>query len=90
MNIKGIRDRCRNRLELAATNLASKFRRASTSAQRKACLAACKLAVKKAKVEHPMVRESLHRLRSGQVFTRQEKVNLDALGAEIDDKYLSL
>jgi len=60
------------------------------AAQRKACLAACEMAIAKVKVEHPLVEESLQRLRDKRAFTHQEQAKLDALVAELDNQYLAL
>jgi hypothetical protein len=79
-----------NRLESLSPDLATKLLSALPTSQRKACLVACGLAVERAKVEHPIVRESLQRLRDDQAFTNQEKAKLDALVAEMDDRYLTL
>lgn len=79
-----------SRLEALSANLVTKLSRASAAKQRQACVAACELAIAGALVEHPLVSESLRKLRDGHVFTPQEKVELDALVAQLDDEYFDL
>jgi hypothetical protein len=79
-----------SRLETLSSDLVAKLHRASTAKQRAAGVAASELAVAKAKVKHPLVDEGLRQLRAGHVFTPQEKAEIDALTAELDEEYFNL
>jgi hypothetical protein len=79
-----------NRLETLSADLAAKLRRASPAKQYAACVAACELAVAKTKIEHPLVDELFRQVRVGHVFTPQEKAAIDALVAQLDEKYFDL
>ena len=79
-----------NRLETLSADLTAKLHRASPEKQRAASLAACELAVAKARVEHSLVNEALRLLRGGNLFTHRKKAELDDLVAQLDQEYFSL
>ena len=79
-----------SRLESLSSDLAGKLRRASTAKQRAACLAACELAVAKAKFEHPLVDEALQKLHAGESFPAEMKAKIDALALQLDEEYFKL
>ncbi|MFT3684735.1 MAG: hypothetical protein QM783_07350 [Phycisphaerales bacterium] len=79
-----------SRLEILSASLAAKLYEAPLIKQRLACVAACELATKKARVENPLVVNALGQLRNGHVFTPQEKAEIDAIVAQLDDEYFNL
>lgn len=78
------------RLETLSPDLAAKIQRASAAKQRAASLAACEFAISHAKVEHPLVKRALERVRALGVFTPDEKAELEALAAQLDEEYFTL
>lgn len=78
------------RLETLSPDLAVKMQRASAAKQRAASLAACEFAISHAKVEHPLVKQALKKVRAAGVLTPKEKAELDALAAQLDEEYFAL
>jgi hypothetical protein len=76
------------RLEILSRDLADLLRRSSVDRQRKAGEAACEFAVAHTQIEHPVVREALARIRSHEAFTGDQKVQVEALRAEMDEESL--
>jgi len=79
-----------SRLETLSSDLVAKLRRASTAKQHAAAVAASELAVAKATVQHPLVDKVLRQLRAGHIFTPQERAEIDALAAQLDEEYFNL
>jgi hypothetical protein len=78
------------RLETISTELVEKLRRAPPAKQRKATLAACEFALSYAQVDNPLVEESLASLRAYGGLSPNQKAELEALAARLDDQYLDL
>jgi hypothetical protein len=78
------------RLETLFPELASKLRRASSAKQRAASFAAAEFAITRARIEHPLVENSLEKARTACIFTSKEKADLDNLAAQLDAKYFAL
>jgi hypothetical protein len=78
------------RLEILSPDVADKLQRASAAKQRAASLAACEFAVAHTRVEHRLVDEALRTLRAAGVLTPNEKAELDALAAQLDEDYFAL
>jgi hypothetical protein len=78
------------RLETLCPDLANLVQRASAPKQRMASLAACEFAVAHAGIDHPIVQNGLERLRTKDEFTAEEKAEIDALVAELDEQYFDL
>src|SRR6266436_546940 len=76
-----------NRLEVLSADLAAQLHRATIAKRRAACLAACEVAVAEAEIEHPLVDKALQQLRTGHVFTSEEKAEIDALTEQLDEQY---
>lgn len=77
-------------LEDLSPDLAAKLQRASAAKQRAASLAACEFAVAHARVEHPLIDKALKTLREGGVLLPEDKAELDALAAQLDEDYFAL
>ena len=79
-----------SRLESLSPDLADKLRRASAAKQRAASLTASQYALSHAKVEHPLVKKALDKVRTAGVLTPEEKAEIDTLAAQLDEEYLAL
>jgi hypothetical protein len=77
-------------LEILSRDLVAELQRVSSAKQRAASLAASEFAISHAQVEHPLVDKALGKLRTMGVFTPQEKAQIDALTAQLDEEYFSL
>jgi len=78
------------RLETLEPGLADRLQRASATTQRRAALAACDFAVGQSKIEHPLVKEVLEKLRAGNALESKERAELEALVLRLDEEYLDL
>jgi hypothetical protein len=78
------------RLETLSPDLAGTLQRASVAKQRAVSLAASEFAISHAKVEHPLVQRALEKVRAAGALTQQEKAELDALAAQLDEEYFAL
>lgn len=78
------------RLEILSRDLAAQLKRAPVDKQRKAGEAACEFAVTQTRIEHPVVREALARIRSHEAFAEEQRCQVEALQAEMDEKSLKL
>ena len=78
------------RLETLSSDLAAKVQRASAAKQRAAALAACDFAITHAKVEHPLVKQTLQKVRAEGILTPEERAELDALTEQLDEEYFAL
>lgn len=79
-----------NRLETLLPDLAGKMRRASTTKQRAASLAASEFAIDRAKIGHPLVVNALGKMRATGILTPKDRAELDALAAQLDEEYFAL
>ncbi len=75
------------RLETQLPDLANKLRHASSAKQRAASLAASEFAIARTRVEHPIVKRAIEKVRAAGVLTAKEKAELDALVAQLDGEY---
>lgn len=78
------------RLQTCLPELARKLRQVSQAKQRAASLAACQFAVCRAGVKNSAVDETLETMRSGGTLPLKKRGEIEALAAELDDKYLDL
>ncbi|TSD79706.1 hypothetical protein FFI16_025840 [Pseudomonas sp. KBS0710] len=78
------------RLEMVEKSLAEKLKSVSEEQRRSAVKLACELAFQACPVEAPIVVESLRQLRSGNKLTTDQVSELEALAAQLDEKYFDL
>ncbi|MDF7796857.1 hypothetical protein [Pseudomonas syringae] len=78
------------RLEMVEKGLVEKLKLVSQEQRRNAVKVACELAFQACPVEVPIVVESLRQLRSGNKLTSDQVSGLDALAAQLDEKYFDL
>lgn len=78
------------RLETVEKGLVEKLKLVSEEQRRSAVKVACELAFRACPVEVPIVVESLRQLRSGNKLTTDQISELDALAAQLDEKYFDL
>ncbi|AQT91860.1 MULTISPECIES: hypothetical protein [Pseudomonas] len=78
------------RLETVEKGLVEKLKLVSEEQRRSAVKVACELAFQACPVEVPIVVESLRQLRSGNKLTTDQISELDALAAQLDEKYFDL
>lgn len=78
------------RLEMIEKGLVEKLKLVSQEQRRSAVKVACELAFQACPVEVPIVVESLRQLRSGNKLTTYQVSGLDALAAQLDEKYFDL
>ncbi|RMQ26707.1 hypothetical protein ALQ08_200181 [Pseudomonas syringae pv. delphinii] len=78
------------RLEMVEEILVEKLKVVSEEQRRRAVRVACELALQACPVEVPIVVESLGQLRSGNKLTSDQVSGLDALAAQLDEKYFDL
>lgn len=78
------------RLETVEKGLVEKLKLVSEEQRRSAVKVACELAFQACPVEMPIVVESLRQLRSGNKLTTDQISELDALAAQLDEKYFDL
>jgi hypothetical protein len=78
------------RLEMVEKGLVEKLKLVSQEQRRSAVKVACELAFQACPVEVPIVVESLRQLRSGNKLTTDQVSGLDALAAQLDEKYFDL
>ncbi|WP_249583667.1 hypothetical protein [Pseudomonas viridiflava] len=78
------------RLEMVEKGLVEKLKLVSQEQRRNAVKVACELAFQACPVEVPIVVESLRQLRSGNKLTTDQVSGLDALAAQLDEKYFDL
>lgn len=78
------------RLEMIDKGLVEKLKLVSEEQRRSAVRVACELAFQATPVEEPIVIESLRQLRSGKKLTTEQISGLDALAAQLDEKYVDL
>lgn len=79
-----------NRLETLSSDLAAQLRLATAAKQNAAALAACEFGIAHAKVDDPMVGETLRCLRTGDSLTTENRSQIDSLAARLDEEYLDL
>ena len=53
-------------------------------------MAACEFAIAHAKVEHPLVKQCIQKVRAEGVLIPKEMTELDALAEQLDEEYLAL
>jgi hypothetical protein len=78
------------RLEAVAKELTVKLKAASPAKQRKAALAACRLATQTGLIEEPIVLDALDQLQQHGVLPTQSISELRALADQLDEKYFDL
>jgi hypothetical protein len=78
------------RLEMVEKGLVEKLKLVSQEQRRSAVKVACELAFQACPVDVPIVVESLRQLRSGNELTTDQVSGLDALAAQLDEKYFDL
>lgn len=78
------------RLESQFPGVADKLRRASTAQQRAVSVAASEFAIAHARVQHPIVKRAMAKVRETGVLAPDEKADLDALVAQLDREYFDL
>jgi hypothetical protein len=78
------------RLETLLPKLADKLRRAPAAKQRAASLAASEFAISHARVENPLVEVALEKVRAAGLLTPEEKAEMEALTAQLDEQYFAL
>jgi len=78
------------RLESFAPELAVKLRRASSSEQRAATLAACEFAVAHAFVDHDVIHKVLEHLRTSRSLEPETKAEVKTLVERLDNEYFDL
>ncbi|WP_095092853.1 hypothetical protein [Pseudomonas sp. Irchel 3A5] len=78
------------RLEMVEKGLVEKLKLVSEEQRRIAVKVACELAFQASPVEVPIVVESLRQLLSGNRLTTDQVSGLDALAAQLDEKYFDL
>ena len=78
------------RLEMVEKELVEKLKLVSQEQRRSAVKVACELAFQTCPVEVPIVVESLRQLRSGNKLTTDQVSGLDALAAQLDERYFDL
>lgn len=78
------------RLEIADKELVEKLKLVSEEQRRNAVIVACELAFQACSVEVHINVESLRQLRSGNKLTAHQVSGLDALAAQLDEKYFDL
>lgn len=78
------------RLETLSPELAGKLRCAAAAKQRAASMAASEFAVCRSKVEHVLVEKALEKLRTANLLTTSERVEIEALAAQLDEEYFDL
>jgi hypothetical protein len=77
-------------MERESPELLARLRVASSMRLRNACLTACEFAMRRAGVEHPLVADSLARLRRGEELTSETRAAIRSLVDELDDEYFGL
>ena len=78
------------RLEMVEKGLVEKLKLVSEEQRRVAVKVACELAFQACPVDVPIVVESLRQLQSGNKLTTDQVSGLDALAAQLDEKYFDL
>ncbi|QXI42237.1 hypothetical protein HU734_018570 [Pseudomonas wayambapalatensis] len=78
------------RLEMVEKGLVEKLKLVSDEQRRGAVKVACELAFQACPVEMPIVIESLRKLRSGSKLTPDQVSGLNALAAQLDEKYFDV
>ena len=78
------------RLEMVEKELVAKLRSGTEEQRRIAAKVACELTFQDCPVEMPIVLESLRQLRSGNRLTTDQVSGLDAVAAQLDEKYFAL
>jgi hypothetical protein len=78
------------RLEMVEESLVEKLKVVREEQRRRAVKVACELALQACPVEVSIVAESLRYLQSGNKLTTDQVSGLDALAAQLDEKYFDL
>lgn len=78
------------RLEMVDKGLVERLKLVSDEQRRGAVKVACELAFQASPMDVPIVVESFGQLRSGNKFTAEQVYELNALAAQLDEKYFEL
>jgi hypothetical protein len=90
LSLPSIETTSMTRLETLLPELAAMLELAPVAKLRAACVAACDYAVTEAKIQHPLVMEVVKKMREGTVITQDQRRQLEAIVARLDEDYFDM